>query len=87
YMRSLSNSGTAFIGDFEVPVVGRVSMDLTTVDVTDVPVALLKPGSLVDLIGPNNPIDKIADQASTIGYEILTGLGSRFERRYLSAEV
>lgn len=86
YLRSLSNSGTAYIGDIEVPVVGRISMDLTTIDVTDVPDALLATGSLVDLIGPNNPVDHIADKAGTIGYEILTSLGHRFERRYVSDE-
>jgi alanine racemase len=86
YMRSLGNSGIGFIGDHEVPVVGRISMDLTTVDVTEVPDALLSTGTLVDLIGPNNPIDDVARQAGTIGYEVLTSLGSRFERRYISGE-
>tara|TARA_B100000315_G_scaffold249408_1_gene280571 strand:+ start:616 stop:1677 length:1062 start_codon:yes stop_codon:yes gene_type:complete len=84
YLRSLSNTGTAYIDDYEVPVVGRVSMDLTTVDVTDVPDALLQTGRLVDLIGPHNPVDQVAAQAGTIGYEILTSLGQRYERRYIS---
>lgn len=83
YVRSLGNVGTAFISDFEVPVVGRISMDLTTVDVTQVPDALLSSTTLVDLIGPHNPIDQIAEQAGTIGYEILTSLGNRFDRRYV----
>jgi alanine racemase len=61
-------------------------MDLTTVDVTEVPDALLSTGALVDLIGPNNPVDDVARQAGTIGYEVLTSLGSRFERRYISGE-
>lgn len=86
YMRSLSNSGIVYIGDFEVPVVGRISMDLTTVDVTGVPEDMLHMGALVDLIGPNNPVDQIADQAGTIGYEILTSLGHRFDRHYISDE-
>jgi alanine racemase len=86
YMRSLGNSGIGFIGDHEVPVVGRISMDLTTVDVTEVPDALLSTGALVDLIGQNNPVDDVARQAGTIGYEILTSLGNRFERRYISDE-
>lgn len=83
YLRSLGNSGTAFISDYEVPVVGRISMDLTTVDVTNVPDALLSTGALVDLIGPNNSVGQVAEQAGTIGYEILTSLGSRFERRFV----
>jgi alanine racemase len=84
YMRSLGNLGKAFIDDYEVPVVGRISMDLTTVDISNVPDALLTTGTLVDLIGPNNPIDKIAEQAGTIGYEILTSLSNRIARRYIS---
>jgi alanine racemase len=83
-MRSLGNLGKAFIDDYEVPVVGRISMDLTTVDISNVPDALLTTGTLVDLIGPNNPIDKIAEQAGTIGYEILTSLSNRIARRYIS---
>ncbi len=86
YLRSLSNSATAFIGENEVPVVGRISMDLTTIDVTNIPDAELAPGTLVDLIGPNNPVDQVASQAGTIGYEILTSLGQRYERRYISSE-
>ena len=57
-------------------------MDLTTVDVTDVPDELARPGALVDLLGPDNDLDDTAARAGTIGYEILTRLGSRFERRY-----
>ena len=82
YMRSLGNSGIAFIGDHEAPVVGQISMDLTTVDVSNVPENLLSLNTFVDLIGPNNPIDQIAKQAGTIGYELLTGLGNRIERHY-----
>ncbi|TCS60135.1 alanine racemase [Varunaivibrio sulfuroxidans] len=83
YPRSLSNGATAYLGDHAVTVVGRVSMDLITIDVTRVPPALLHPGALVDLIGPHNPVDAVAHQAGTIGYEILTGLGSRFHRVYI----
>jgi alanine racemase len=86
YMRSLGNTGMAFLGEYEVPTVGRVSMDLTTVDVTKIPDGQLSVGTRVDLIGPNNPIDQIAKQAGTIGYEILTALGKRFERRYILSE-
>nr|HIL74454.1 alanine racemase [Rhodospirillales bacterium] len=82
YMRSLGNSGVAFIEDYKVPVVGHVSMDLTTVDVTNVPDTLFSSKTTVDLIGPNNPIDQIARQAGTISYELLTGLGDRVERHY-----
>jgi alanine racemase len=60
------------------PLVGRVSMDLITVDIThlrEVPRSL-------DLLGPHQSVDDLADAAGTIGYEILTGLGARYQRRY-----
>ncbi len=83
YLRSLSSSGVAYIGDYEVPVVGRVSMDLIGLDVSAVPEELTRPGALVDLIGPHNPVDQVADRAGTIGYEILTSLGARYHRVYI----
>jgi alanine racemase len=82
YMRSLGNSGIAYIEDYKVPVVGRISMDLTTVDVTDVPDSIFSSHTMVDLIGPNNTIDEIANQAGTISYELLAGLGNRITRTY-----
>ncbi|PIW29074.1 MAG: alanine racemase [Rhodospirillales bacterium CG15_BIG_FIL_POST_REV_8_21_14_020_66_15] len=83
YLRSLSNRATAYIGDFEVPLVGRVSMDLITIDVTGVPEAQCRPGAAVDLIGPRHTVDDLAAQAGTIGYEILTSLGRRYHRAYV----
>jgi alanine racemase len=84
YPLSLSNRGTAFVGEIEIPVVGRVSMDLITLDVTDVPPAQAVPGGMVDFIGPHNPVDVVAERAGTIAYEILTGLGKRLQRDYAS---
>ena len=82
YLRFLSNAGTAFIGEVPAPVIGRVSMDLITLDVSRVPEAETVPGGWVDLIGPRNPVDEVAAAAGTIGYEILTSLGRRYERVY-----
>lgn len=82
YLRSLSNRATAYIGDYEAPLVGRVSMDLITIDVTAVPEAQCRPGMTVDLIGPRHTVDDLAAQAGTIGYEILTSLGRRYHRVY-----
>lgn len=84
--RSLSNTGDVFIGTQRAPMVGRVSMDLITVDVTHIPDAQTRPGQLVDLIGPHNPVDAVAENAGTIGYEILTGLGNRYHRVYVGGE-
>ena len=82
YLRCLGNLGITFINDVKLPVVGRVSMDLITIDITDAPEGLVHPGVLVDIIGPHNPVDTLADKAGTIGYEILTSLGSRYHRVY-----
>jgi alanine racemase len=86
--RALSNKGRAFIGDFPAPLAGRVSMDLTTLDVTDVPAELVHPGGLVEFLGPRRSIDELAIDAGTIGYEVLTSLGNaqRVRRRYLRGE-
>jgi alanine racemase len=86
YPLAMSNLGTAFLDNHEIPVVGRVSMDLTTVDVTDLPAGLAAPGRLVDFIGVNNTIDAVAGQAKTIPYTILTGLGRRLHRIYLDED-
>jgi alanine racemase len=83
YLRSLSNRGTARIAGQRVPVVGRVSMDLITLDVTAVPEAEAHPGAMVELLGPEHDVDALADEAGTIGYEILTALGRRYHRRYV----
>jgi alanine racemase len=61
-------------------------MDLTTVDVTDLPEALAVPGRLVDFIGSNNDVDAVAERAKTIPYTILTGLGRRLHRIYLDED-
>lgn len=82
FLRSLSNAGFVYFGEHKANIIGRVSMDLITVDVTNIPESLIVPGQMADLIGPNNPIDDVADKAGTIGYELLTQLGSRYHRVY-----
>ncbi len=82
FLRSLSGRAQGYIEGDPVPVVGRVSMDLITLDVTAVPEALARPGQWVELIGVHNPVDAVAEAAGTIGYEILTSLGSRYHRSY-----
>jgi len=76
--RTLSNRAQLWDGDTACPLVGRVSMDMITVDITDLPEL---PRSL-DILGPNQPVDVLADIAGTIGYELLTALGARYTRRY-----
>ena len=74
----------AYIGGHPAPIVGRVSMDLVTLDVTDVPPALAQRGAWAELIGRHVQIDDLADSSGTIGYEVLTRLGPRFQRIYVS---
>ncbi len=78
--RSLSNRGSAYIGDLRVPVIGRVSMDLMTLDITAA--QDVAPGDTVELLGDHLPVDDVATAAGTIGYEILTRLGRRYHRIY-----
>jgi alanine racemase len=73
--------GQVLVGGQPAPIVGRVSMDLITVDVTDVAAPVAR-GDLATLIGPGLAIEAIGRGAGTIGYEVLTRLGPRFVRRY-----
>ena len=77
-LRSLSGKAQLWDGDTPCPLVGRVSMDLITVDITDLPEI---PRSL-DILGPNQGVDALAGIGGSIGYEILTSLGPRYTRRY-----
>ncbi len=83
-LRSSANRGHVFIDRRPAPVVGRVSMDLMTIDVTDLPEAAVAPGGWAELIGPDRSVDAAAADAGTIGYEILTGLSRRHHRVWLA---
>ena len=83
--RHLSNRGSAYIGGHRASIVGRVSMDSITLDVTDIPDALLYPGAPAELLGPHQTVDQVAADAGTIAYEILTQLGHRYHRTILGA--
>jgi alanine racemase len=62
------------------PIIGRISMDLMAIDVTDLPVVAVRRDTMATLIGEGLPIDEVAAQAGTIAYELLTNLGRRFHR-------
>lgn len=83
YLRSLGNSGHGYAAGVKIPVVGRVSMDLITFDITAVPSGALNPGDDIEMIGDHQTVDDLAEEAGTIGYEILTSLGQRYARRYI----
>jgi alanine racemase len=81
YHRVLGNRAEVALGGRLCPVIGRVSMDLITIDVTDCAEAAI--GDWCEVIGPLVPVERLAALAGTNGYEILTSLGRRFHRRYL----
>ncbi|MUZ74759.1 alanine racemase [Agrobacterium vitis] len=80
--RSLSGRGAVYYEGIRLPIVGRVSMDSITIDVSALPEVDLSLGSLVEVIGPHQSLEDIARDAGTISYEILTSLGHRYFRHY-----
>jgi len=94
YLRSQSSGGVplrqvvpeggyGFLAGRKIPIAGRITMDLTIFDVTDLPENAVRAGDYVELFGKNVLVDDVARSAGTIGYEILTSLGGRYLRRYL----
>ncbi|MGE5268336.1 MAG: alanine racemase [Thiohalocapsa sp.] len=82
WLRSLGHRSCGRLGGVRVPLIGRVSMDLITFDVSAVDQARAQPGMLVELLGEAYTVDDAARDAGTIGYEMLTALGSRYHRVY-----
>jgi alanine racemase len=64
------------------PIAGRISMDLTAVDITELDKNAVRRGHLVTLIGEGITVDELAHHFGTIGYEVLTSLGKRYARVY-----
>lgn len=75
-IRAMSGKATLFAGEVPCPLAGRVSMDLLTVDIT----ALDHTPETLQIIGPLQTVDEVAEAAGTIGYEVLTSLGGRYRR-------
>jgi alanine racemase len=82
YLRSASNRSQLRFQGMAVPLVGRVSMDTVTVDVTDVDATQLAPGALFDVVDGVQDINALALASNTNAYEILTSLGTRYRRQY-----
>jgi alanine racemase len=87
WLRAMSHRGSGYIAGQRAPLVGRVSMDLVTFDVSAIDPALVRPGDSVELLGAAYGVDDAAADAGTIGYEILTSLGNRYHRVYRPAEL
>lgn len=81
--RSLSNKGSLYWQGIRCPIIGRVSMDLVTIDLSDVPDEI-RPhiGDFVEFIGPHQSASDIGRAAETIDYEVLTSLSMRYHRTY-----
>lgn len=79
-IRPESGAGVVIHGRF-APFVGRVSMDLSVVDVSDIPQT--RRGDCAEIIGPNRPLADYARALGTIDYEALTSLGRRHRFRYV----
>src|SRR5690606_35581538 len=82
-LREVRGGASGYIHGHEVPGIGRVTMDLTLFDVTELGPDDVAVGDHVELFGPNMPIDRVADAAGTIAYELLTSLGRRYHREYV----
>ena len=86
YFRTLINRTHVHLAGRKVPVIGRISMDLVTIDVTDVPEDESQPGALVEVLGPHLTADDLAEHARTNAYEVMTALGRRYARVYADLE-
>ena len=80
FLRACGNQAFLYYGDRALPVLGRVSMDLVTVDIGDLPIQV---GDTLDVFSPYQTPEQLARMAGTIDYELFTALGNRFERRYI----
>lgn len=76
--------GTLYLHGHPCPIAGRISMDLTALDVTDLPERSVKRGDFATVIGQERDIDAMGDMLGTIGYEVLTSLSRRYARVYRS---
>ncbi len=84
FSRHLSGKGQLFWNGIACPILGRVSMDLTILDIGHIPEDKRPaPGDMVEVLGPHQDADTLAAAAGTIGYEILTQLGRRYTRHYI----
>ena len=82
YMRSLSNCSWVFFNGLRLPVIGRISMDYITIDITQIASEKIKTGDFIEIIGDKFTLDDLATVANTVPHELLTRLGTRHHRIY-----
>jgi alanine racemase len=78
YLRSFSGAGSIFVGDAELPVIGRVSMDLATVNISATPDIVEG-----DWVNISYDLQEASHRSGLSQYELLTGLGRRFDRIWM----
>ncbi|MDY0067362.1 MAG: alanine racemase [Steroidobacteraceae bacterium] len=83
YPRTMPNGGPVLVGGREASIAGRVSMDLTAIDVTDLPDVAV--GEEVVLFGAGLPVERVAASVGTIGYELLCRVTPRVRREVIGA--
>jgi alanine racemase len=94
WLRAMSGSGVTarennsagafgFVAGQRAPIVGRITMDLTMFDIGAIAENRVRTGDYVELFGENISLDEAARAAGTIGYELLTSVGKRYERKYV----
>lgn len=81
-VRRAARDGAVWFAGRRAPLIGRISMDLTAIDISNLPEGAAEPGAWAEVIGPNRSADAVAASIGTIGYEVLTGLGSRYAIEY-----
>lgn len=77
-IRAMGEKVDVFAGEVRCPLIGRISMDMIGIDVTEISEVPQE----VELLGQHQSVDTLAEAAGTIGYEILTSMGQRYQRRY-----
>lgn len=85
FLRHLGPKGKLYYNGQPCPITGRVSMDLVTVDISNIIGEQPQTGDKMEALGPHQSADSLAESGGTIGYEILTTLGSRYHRQYVEA--
>ena len=86
YLRSLSNCSWVFFNSVRLPVIGRISMDYITIDITKIASEKIKKGDFIEIIGEKFTLDDLATVANTVPHEILTRLGTRHHRIYRNTD-
>jgi len=86
YLRSLSNCSWVFFNGVRLPVIGRISMDYITIDITKIANEKIKTGDFIEIIGDKFTLDDLATVANTVPHEVLTRLGTRHHRIYRNTD-